>query len=45
MPRITDLDVMEIRQVFEDAMSRAQMPISAKKCDSEERFAMRYTCF
>ncbi len=23
MPRITDLDVMEIRQVFEDAMSRA----------------------
>ena len=24
MPRITDLDVMEIRQVFEDALSRAQ---------------------
>ena len=24
MPRITDFDVMEIRQLFEDAMSRAQ---------------------
>ena len=24
MPRITDLDVMEIRQAFEDALSRAQ---------------------
>jgi len=24
MPRITDLDVMEIRKLFEDAMSRAQ---------------------
>ena len=31
MPRITDLDVMEIRQIFEDAMSRAPNADKRKK--------------
>ena len=35
MPRITDLDIMEIRQVFEDALGRSQ------RADKRQKMRMR----
>ena len=35
MAKITDLDIMEIRQVFEDALSRAQ------KADKRQKMRLR----
>ncbi len=45
MPRITDLDVLEIRQLFEDALVRPSRPTSVRRCECAEKYAMRFLTF